>query len=88
MPQLVGVLARTKPVPLIDPIVPPAARLQGSATPGYRRCYAEDCGHPSPGFISIAVSDAQGSARFYEEYLGAIRDTFDFGQGAAVNDLG
>jgi catechol 2,3-dioxygenase-like lactoylglutathione lyase family enzyme len=34
---------------------------------------------PSPGFISIAVSDAQRSAAFYEQYLGAIRDPFDFG---------
>jgi predicted enzyme related to lactoylglutathione lyase len=36
---------------------------------------------PSPGFISIAVTDAQRSAA-YEEYLGAVRDTFDFGPGA------
>ena len=35
---------------------------------------------PSPGFISIAVSDVQASASFYERYLGAIRDTFDFGR--------
>src|SRR5919108_62584 len=34
---------------------------------------------PSPGFLSIAVSDVQRSAAFYETYLGAIRDTFDFG---------
>ena len=34
---------------------------------------------PSPGFISIAVTDVQRSAAFYERYLGAIRDTFDFG---------
>jgi predicted enzyme related to lactoylglutathione lyase len=39
---------------------------------------------PSPGFISIAVSDAQRSAAFYEEYLGAIRDTFDFGPEAVA----
>jgi predicted enzyme related to lactoylglutathione lyase len=39
---------------------------------------------PSPGFISIAVSDAQRSATFYEEYLGAIRDTFDFGPEAVA----
>jgi catechol 2,3-dioxygenase-like lactoylglutathione lyase family enzyme len=39
---------------------------------------------PSPGFISIAVSDAQRSAAFYEEYLGAIRDTFDFGPDAVA----
>ena len=37
---------------------------------------------PSPGFISIAVSDAERSATFYEKYLGAIRDSFDFGAGA------
>jgi predicted enzyme related to lactoylglutathione lyase len=37
---------------------------------------------PSPGFISIAVTDAQRSAAFYEEYLGAVRDTFDFGPDA------
>ena len=37
---------------------------------------------PNPGFISIAVSDAQRSAAFYEEYLGAIRNTFDFGPDA------
>ncbi len=34
---------------------------------------------PSPGFISIAVTDVDRSADFYERYLGAIRDTFDFG---------
>ncbi len=39
---------------------------------------------PSPGFISIAVSDAQKSAAFYERYLGAIRDTFDFGPDAVA----
>lgn len=39
---------------------------------------------PSPGFISISVSDAQRSAAFYEKYLGAIRDTFDFGPDAAA----
>ena len=33
----------------------------------------------SPGFISIAVTDAERSAAFYERYLGAKRDTFDFG---------
>jgi predicted enzyme related to lactoylglutathione lyase len=37
---------------------------------------------PSPGFISVAVSDVQRSATFYETYLGAIRDTFDFGPAA------
>jgi hypothetical protein len=31
----------------------------------------------SPGFISIAVQDAQRSAGFNERYLGATRDTFD-----------
>jgi predicted enzyme related to lactoylglutathione lyase len=36
----------------------------------------------SPGFISIAVTDAERSATFYERYLGAKRDTFDFGAGA------
>jgi predicted enzyme related to lactoylglutathione lyase len=36
----------------------------------------------SPGFISIAVNDAERSAAFYEKYLGATRDTFDFGKGA------
>jgi predicted enzyme related to lactoylglutathione lyase len=39
---------------------------------------------PSPGFISISVSDPERSAAFYETYLGAIRDTFDFGPGSAV----
>jgi hypothetical protein len=39
---------------------------------------------PSPGFISIAVRDAQASAGFYERYLGAIRDTFDFGPESAT----
>ena len=38
----------------------------------------------SPGFISIAVSDAERSAAFYERYLGAKRDTFDFGAGAVA----
>jgi len=33
----------------------------------------------SPGFISIAVSDVDRSAEFYERYLGAVRDPFDFG---------
>jgi predicted enzyme related to lactoylglutathione lyase len=36
----------------------------------------------SPGFISIAVSDVQRSAEFYERHLGAVRDTFDFGPNA------
>ena len=39
---------------------------------------------PSPAFISIAVSDVHRSAAFYEEYLGAIRDTFDFGPDAVA----
>jgi predicted enzyme related to lactoylglutathione lyase len=39
---------------------------------------------PSPGFISIAVQDVGRSARFYERYLGAVRDTFDFGPDSAV----
>src|SRR6476659_7782755 len=39
---------------------------------------------PSPGFISIAFTDAERSASFYERYLGAIRDTFDFGPDSAV----
>ena len=39
---------------------------------------------PSPGFISIAVRDARSSAGFYERYLGAVRDTFDFGPDSAV----
>ena len=38
----------------------------------------------SPGFISVAVSDAQKSAAFYEKYLGASRDTFDFGPNAVA----
>ena len=33
---------------------------------------------PSPGFISIAVTDVDRSAAFYQEYLGGIRDTFDW----------
>jgi predicted enzyme related to lactoylglutathione lyase len=39
---------------------------------------------PSPGFISIAVSDVKRSAAFYEEYLGGVRDSFDFGPDSAV----
>ncbi len=39
---------------------------------------------PSPGFISIAVTNVQRSAAFYEEYLGAVRDTFDFGPDAVA----
>ena len=38
----------------------------------------------SPGFISIAVTDVARSAAFYERYLAATRDTFDFGPGAAA----
>ena len=39
---------------------------------------------PSPGFISIAVTDVAQSAAFYEKYLGAVRDTFDFGPSAGA----
>ena len=39
---------------------------------------------PSPGFISIAVTDVKASAAFYEEYLGAVRDSFNFGPESAV----
>jgi predicted enzyme related to lactoylglutathione lyase len=39
---------------------------------------------PSPGFISIAVSDVQKSAAFYQDYLGGVRDSFDFGPDSAV----
>lgn len=39
---------------------------------------------PSPGFISVAVSDIRASVDFYETYLGAIRDTFDFGPDAVA----
>jgi predicted enzyme related to lactoylglutathione lyase len=39
---------------------------------------------PSPGFISIAVTDVNRSAAFYEEHLGGIRDTFDFAPQSAV----
>jgi predicted enzyme related to lactoylglutathione lyase len=38
----------------------------------------------SPGFVSIAVSAVERSAAFYEQYLGAIRDTFDFGPDAVA----
>src|SRR6266436_4617208 len=38
----------------------------------------------SPGFISIAVTDVTRSAEFYEWYLGAVRDTFDFGPDAVA----
>jgi predicted enzyme related to lactoylglutathione lyase len=38
----------------------------------------------SPGFISVAVTDVDRSAAFYERYLGAVRDTFDFGPASAV----
>ncbi len=38
----------------------------------------------SPGFISIAVSDVGRSAAFYEQHLGAVRDTFDWGPESAV----
>ena len=39
---------------------------------------------PSPGFISIAVGDIARSTAFYETYLGAVRDTFDFGPDAVA----
>jgi len=39
---------------------------------------------PSPGFVSIAVNDVERSAAFYETYLGAIRDTFEWGPASAV----
>jgi len=39
---------------------------------------------PSPGFISIAVTDVERSAAFYQTYLGAIRDTFEWGPQSAV----
>ena len=39
---------------------------------------------PSPGFISIQVSDVKRSAEFYEQHLGAVRDTFDFGPDAVA----
>jgi predicted enzyme related to lactoylglutathione lyase len=39
---------------------------------------------PSPGFISIAVTDVAKSAAFYEDYLGGVRDSFDFGPDSAV----
>ena len=34
---------------------------------------------PSPGFISIAVSDVERSAAFYVEHLRAVRDSFTGG---------
>ncbi len=40
-----------------------------------------------PGFMSIIVTDAERSARFFEAHLGARRDPFDFGS-AAVAFLG
>lgn len=39
---------------------------------------------PSPGFISIAVTDVERSAAFYATYLGAVRDTFEWGPLSAV----
>ena len=39
---------------------------------------------PSPGFISIAVNDVERSSAFYEQHLGAVRDTFDWGPESAV----
>jgi predicted enzyme related to lactoylglutathione lyase len=41
-----------------------------------------------PGFIAITVSDVARSAAFYETFLGARRDTFDFGPGAGAAYLG
>ena len=38
----------------------------------------------SPGFISIAVRDVNRSAGFYQQYLGAVRDTFDSGPDAVA----
>ena len=38
----------------------------------------------NPGFISIAVTDVARSAEFYERYLGAVRDTFEFGPNGAA----
>ena len=38
----------------------------------------------SPGFISIAVTDVERSAAFYERYLGGVRDSFDWGPDSAV----
>lgn len=38
----------------------------------------------TPGFISIAVNDAATTAVFYERYLGAVRDPFDFGPHAVA----
>jgi catechol 2,3-dioxygenase-like lactoylglutathione lyase family enzyme len=46
--------------------------------------HGERSSHPSPGFISIAVTDVKASAAFYEEYLGGVRDSFDFGPDSAV----
>ncbi len=40
-----------------------------------------------PGFISITVNDIERSAAFYEHYLGAQRDPYDFGA-AAIAFLG
>lgn len=37
-----------------------------------------------PGFIAITVSDVQRSARFYEQYLDAKRDPYDFGPTAVA----
>lgn len=37
-----------------------------------------------PGFIGITVSDSRRSADFYEKYLGAQLDPFDFGPSAAA----
>jgi len=57
----------------------PAGSLRG------RRCGMQKTAVTgSPGFISIAVSDANKSASFYEQHLGAVRDTFDFGADAVA----
>ena len=37
-----------------------------------------------PGFISLTVREVERSATFYEEYLGARRDPYDFGPGAVA----
>ena len=33
-----------------------------------------------PGFLSITVTDVERAAAFYEQYLGARRDPYDFGE--------
>ncbi|MBV9441034.1 MAG: VOC family protein [Candidatus Eremiobacteraeota bacterium] len=44
----------------------------------------DTAGVVGPGFISITVSDVARSAAFYERYLDAKRDPFDFGAGAVA----